>query len=202
MHALIPFSAELAYIAQYGYAAFALLMFAGEIFGFIPLGILLVAMGALAHEHIFSLPLLVIVAIVASVSGNFVLYSIAGKLGRHEFYLLRVKDTRLMTRIESHMHRRPWLMIFSTRFVGIASYPTTLLAGIAQIPRHVFLPAVVLGNGICCIMYLLVGYVLGGAWAHDAKITSLVIGGIGIVGSLTYLIFKLMRCRAARARRS
>lgn len=195
MHAFLPFSIELAAIAQYGYLAFALLLFIGEIVGFIPLGLLLVAMGAFAHQRLFSLPLLFLIALIASVVGNFALYTIAAKLGKKDFYQRRVKDTALASRIEAHMKKHPGLTVFATRFIGFAAYPTTLIAGLVRVPRHIFIPAVALGNGICCLAYLLVGYLVGGAWAHDAKITSIAISSAFAVGALGYLLVKFLRSR-------
>jgi membrane-associated protein len=190
---------ELAYVIRYGYLAFFALFFIGEIVGFLPLGLLLVAMGALARQHLFSLLLLLVLAIVASVLGNLVLYSLARKFGKQKIYQERIKDSALAARIEAHMQTRPALTIFVTRFVGIACYPTTLIAGLFRVPRRIFIPAVALGNGICCLVYLSVGYLIGGAWEHDARVASRIALLIVLVVLAGYILYYLVsKLRASR----
>jgi membrane protein DedA with SNARE-associated domain len=193
--------AELAYVMQYGYAAFFALFLVGELVGFLPLGLLLVAMGALARQHLFHFSYLLALAILANVLANFALYSLARKLGKQQVYQERIKDSRLAARIEKHMQEHPALTIFVTRFIGVASHPTTLIAGLFRVPRSIFISAIALGNGICCFVYLSVGYFVGGAWEHDARTASritLLIVGVVLVGYILYYLISKLRSLPTR----
>ncbi|MDB5195521.1 MAG: hypothetical protein JWO84_705 [Parcubacteria group bacterium] len=188
--------AELAYVIQYGYAAFFVIFFIGELAGFLPLGLLLVAMGALARQHVFHFSFVLALAVLANVLANLALYTLARKLGKQKVYQERIKDSRLAARIEDHLQKRPALTIFVTRFIGVASHPTTLIAGLFQVPRGIFIAAVALGNGICCLVYLSVGYFIGGAWEHDAHTASrisLMIVALVLAGYIFYYLFSKLR---------
>jgi membrane protein DedA with SNARE-associated domain len=170
---LLHFSAlELSYISRYGYIAFFVIFALGEVLGFIPLGLLLVAMGALSRQHVFTLWVVFACALVASLLGSYVLYWIARRVGKHRIYQERIKDSALAARIEAHMQTRPWLTVFATRFIGIACYPTTLISGLVGVRKRTFLSAVAIGNGLCIALYLGIGYIVGGAWERDARLAS------------------------------
>ncbi len=184
---------EIAYIIRYGYIAFFILFFVGEVVGFLPLGLLLIAMGTLARQHLFDFSTVLGLAIVASILGNLVLYTFAKKLGKQEVYQNRIKNNALAARIEKHVQAHPILTIFITRFIGVACYPTTLIAGLFNVPRRAFITAVALGNGICCLIYLSIGYFIGGAWEKDAHTASRIgfaVVGVVLTGYILYYLFE------------
>lgn len=190
---------ELSYVLQYGYVAFFLILFAGEFSGFIPVGILMVAMGALARHGYFDFAFLLVLATVATALGNFTIYSVARTLGKQESYRKRIEENRFATRIEAHMQKHPGLTVFVSRFIGVIVVPTTALAGLSQVPRTTFLMAVAAGNAICCAIYLAVGYFLGAAWEQDARTASRIVLAVVVLLMIGYVIYYLISNRRKAA---
>lgn len=180
---------ELAYIARYGYVALFGIIAASEVTSFIPIGVVLIAVGALARAHYMSLTLSLVVAGVASTASDVIVFSIARRLGRKEGYRRYVDNHAFAQRIEAFAEKRPRAAIFLSRLVGIASTPVNAIAGLSQMHRRVFIPFDFLGNAFCAALYLAAGYYLGAAWVADAHLATIVIGVVIALIIAAYVVF-------------
>ncbi|MDB5195520.1 MAG: alkaline phosphatase, DedA family [Parcubacteria group bacterium] len=180
---------ELTYIAQYGYVALFGMIAASEVASFIPVGVVLIAVGALAREHYMSLTLSLLVAATASTLSDTIVFSIAHRLGRKEGYRRYVDNHAYALRIESFAEKHPRAAVFLSRLVGLASTPVNAIAGLSQMSRAVFIPFDFLGNALCAALYLAAGYYLGAAWESHARLASIVIGVIIALIIIGYLVF-------------
>lgn len=185
---------ELMYILQYGYVALFAIIVASEITSFLPIGIVLVAMGAAAHQGYFNFFLLLAIAAIASSISDYIVFTIAHRLGKHEGYRRYVKNNRFASRIERYIERYPALTVFLSRLIGFASTPANAIAGLAQMPRMTFIAFDVLGNALCALVYLTIGYYLGAAWNYDGHIASIALGflvAVVIAGYIgVYFLFR------------
>jgi membrane-associated protein len=184
----IPTS-ELAYIARYGYFALFGIIAASEVVSFIPVGVVLIAVGALSRLQYMSLIISLLVAASASTVSDTIVFSIAHRLGRKEGYRRFVDNHAYALRIESFAEKHPRAAVFLSRLVGLASTPVNAIAGLSQMRRSVFIPFDFLGNALCAFLYLAAGYYLGAAWEADAHLASIVIGVIIALIIIGYLAF-------------
>lgn len=182
---------ELAYIAQYGYVALFLIIAASEVTSFLPIGVILLAVGALARQHAISLIISLLVAAVASTLSDTIVFSIARRVGRREGYRRYVDNHAFVRRIEAFAAKHPRMAVFLSRLVGVASTPVNAIAGLSQMSRAVFIPFDFLGNALCALVYLAAGYYLGAAWEQDARLASLGIGAILAIIVIAYVAFRV-----------
>jgi len=184
---------ELTYILQYGYLALFVILILSELAAFAPVGILLIALGALSRSHYFDFSLLLIVSTLGSTVADYIVYRIAKQLGKKEGYRRFVERNGFASRIEHYMTHHPRATISLSRLVGFAGVPVNAMAGLSGIPpvTYVFFDA--LGNFFCCIVYLLIGYYVGAAWQYDSTIASFVLGIIFTISLAGYLVFFLFR---------
>ncbi len=180
---------ELLYILQYGYIALFAIVVASELSTFLPVGILLIAMGALVHQGYFNFWYLLVVSTLASVIGDYIVFSISRRLGKHQGYRRYVKNSSLASRLEGYVGRYPEATIFLSRLVGFAGTPANAIVGLSQTSRVTYLIFDTLGNLLCCAVYLSVGYYIGAAWEADARIASFALGMLVAVVILSYLFF-------------
>jgi membrane-associated protein len=186
----LPFF-ELSYVLQYGYVAFFLIIFVSEFLGFLPVGLFMIAMGAFAREGYFSLTVLLAIATVAGIASNLIIYSGARYFSAQPGYQKKTRKNRFARQVEAHMQTQPWLTIFVSRFIGLISFPATIIAGLTRVPRGMFVLGVGLGNLICSLIYLMTGYLIGAAWevnAHLASRIGLVAVAFVIVGYVLYYV--------------
>src|ERR1700757_5457916 len=109
--------AELMYIAQYGYIAVFLIIVGSELFSFLPVGVLLIATGALAHAGYYNLFFLLVVAALGATVSDYIVFTIARRVGSHEGYRRYVAGNRFASRIEHYLGRFPTLTIVVSRFI-------------------------------------------------------------------------------------
>lgn len=185
---MIP-HAELLYIAQYGYIALFLIILGSELFSFLPVGVLLVGMGALSHAGYYNFFFLLIVSALAASVSDYAVFTIARRMGAHEGYRRYVAGNRFATSIEGYLARFPTLTIVVSRFVGISTTATNALAGLSQVSRPTFVLADFAGNALCCLMYLALGYSLGAAAAKGEQATAVVIGIIAALVIAGVILF-------------
>ncbi len=167
-------------LSQYGYfALFAFVLLAGAYIP-VPAGIILVAVGVLSHHHMyFTLTLSFIVALSASLVIDVATYFITHRAGKRERYLEFVRKNRYADLIERNFKKRPGMVVAASRFIGFTTLPVNMLAGLTHMSLFKYLVTAAVGEGICVIAYLAIGYTVGTPWAHDIH-TALVV--------LTYLI--------------
>ena len=187
---MVPHS-ELLYLAQYGYLAVFCIILGSELFSFLPVGVLLIATGALAHAGYYNLVFLLIVSTLGATVSDYIVFTIARRLGSHDAYRRYVDGNRFAGAIESYMSRFPILTIAASRFIGITTSATNAIAGLSQVSRTTFILADAFGNAVCCLIYLFIGYYLGVAFEADARITAIALGLVAalIIGVLILFHF-------------
>jgi membrane-associated protein len=139
--------------------------------GFILPGEIAVVIGGfLASRGHLSLPLLVVIVVVAAVAGPFVGYEIGRRMGER---LFRVRPLRRvqggLDRATAVLRRRGGAAILAGRFVAVARALMPAAAGAAQVRYRTFTVYNVIGGLIWGTGYCLVGYLAGSAYAVVAS---------------------------------
>jgi len=189
---------ELAFIVRYGYLALFLILAASELTSVLPIGILLIAIGALTRIHTLSFLVCLAVTTGASVMSDLVVFFVSRHLGKKEGYRRFVSKSAFATRLEGYAKRHPRGTIFISRLIGFASTPVNAIAGLSQMSPLTFFAFDLLGVGLCCFAYLGSGYLIGAAWQRDADVTATGVGiALAIAGS-AYLVSLYVRSRGRR----
>jgi len=193
---------ELSYIVHYGYVALFLILAASEVTSILPIGILLIAVGAVTRYHTLDFLACLVVTTAASVLADMAIFFISRHLGKKESYRRFVAKNRLASRIEYYAHAHPRITVFISRLIGFASTPVNALAGLSQMSPITFFIFDLLGVGLCCFAYLAAGYLLGAAWHEDAKITAEGVGVALAIAGIGYLASLYLRSRRERTMKS
>jgi membrane-associated protein len=173
--------------------------------GFILPGEIAVVIGGfLASRGHLSLPLLIIIVVVAAIAGPFVGYEIGRRMGER---LLRVRPLRRvqggMDRATAILRRRGGAAVLAGRFVAVARALMPAAAGAAQVRYRTFTVYNVLGGLIWGTGYCLVGYLAGSAYAVVAsRIGTGFAVAIGAIVVLAVAAWAYRRHRAASGRRA
>jgi membrane protein DedA with SNARE-associated domain len=180
----------LPWFLHYGYVALFFIMAVGELYLPVPSNLALLAAGALSrlseggvHFNIF---LAAGVAFIASIVGDMAAYYIARKFGsqkRQEKFETQHKSFR---KISTYFKKHPIITICVTRLIGFLSPIVNSLAGFTKLSAKSFFCADVLGNAIYVILYMGIGYIIGGA---SGSIVTLLAEATGVlvVFSLVYI---------------
>ncbi|GAA4390073.1 DedA family protein [Actinomadura sp. NPDC048032] len=127
--------------------------------------------GVLASQHVLSLPLLLVVAVVAAVAGDSVGYEIGRKYGP------RLLDVKMMRRHRSKVaaaqdmiRRRGAFAVFIGRFTALLRALMPALAGSSRLPYPKFLLFNVIGGVTWVVTFTLGGFFAGTAFEHAAKL--------------------------------
>ncbi len=192
---------EISYVLRYGYVALFLIVAAGEAASLLPIGILLVAVGALARTTALDFFTCLIVAALASIASDLIVFLASRHWGRRGSYRRFVERNPIAGRVEAYMARYPRGTVFVSRLVGLASTAVNALAGLSQMPLLTFFVFGLLGDALCCFAYLGAGYFLGVAWQDNARLTTESVGAALLVAAAVYGISLYVRHRAAARNR-
>ncbi|MGE5541129.1 MAG: DedA family protein [Bacillota bacterium] len=195
-------STDIGYILAYGYSALFLLVAASEVTSFLPIGIILIGVGALARAHYLSFFISFFTAAAASTMSDIIVFEISRRLGKKAGYRRFVERNRFANRIEGYAKRHPRATVFLSRLIGVASTPVNAIAGLSQMRVVEFAFFDLLGNALCTAAYLAAGYFIGAAWKQDAKLTSLGIGVALAIGVGGYVLSAYLRARKKKQRSS
>jgi membrane-associated protein len=122
--------------------------------------------GVLASRGRVSLPLLIVVVVVAAVTGPLVGYEIGRHLGSRVIAARRMHRVAAgMDRAKAVLRRRGGLAVLLGRFVAVLRALMPAVAGTTRMPYRTFLFYNVLGGIIWGIGYCLLGYAAGSAYA-------------------------------------
>ena len=122
--------------------------------------------GVLASRGRISLPLLIIVVVVAAVTGPLIGYEIGRHLGGRLIAARRMRRVAGgMDRAQAVVHRRGGLAVLLGRFVAILRALMPAVAGTTRMPYRTFLLYNMLGGLVWGVGYCLLGYVAGSAYA-------------------------------------
>ncbi|WP_141577814.1 DedA family protein [Actinomadura sp. WMMA1423] len=127
--------------------------------------------GVLASQHVLSLPLLLVIAVVAAVAGDSVGYEIGRKYGP------RLLDVKMMRRhrakvaaAQDLIRRRGAFAVFIGRFTALLRALMPALAGSSRLPYPKFLLFNVIGGVVWVVTFTLGGFFAGTAFEHAAKL--------------------------------
>ena len=145
--------------------------------------------GVLASRGRVSLPLLIIVVVIAAITGPLIGYEIGRHLGGRVIAARRMRRVAGgMDRAQAVVHRRGGLAVLLGRFVAILRALMPAVAGTTRMPYRTFLIYNVLGGLIWGIGYCLLGYAAGSAYAAIERtvgtgvaivVAVVVVGGVG-----------------------
>jgi membrane-associated protein len=187
------------------YAVIAALVF-GEtavFLGFIlPGEIAVVVGGFLASRGHLSLPVLIIIVVVAAIAGPFVGYEIGRRMGDRLFGIRPLRRVQGgVDKARNVLRRRGGAAVFAGRFVAVIRALMPAAAGAAQVRFRTFTVYNVLGGLIWGVGYCLVGYLAGSAYAVVAsRIGTGLAAAIGAIVVLLVVAWAYRRHRAAGRR--
>jgi membrane protein DedA with SNARE-associated domain len=122
--------------------------------------------GVLASRGRVSLPLVIIVVVVAAVTGPLAGYEIGRHLGGRLIAARRMRVVAAgMDRAQAVLRRRGGLAVLVGRFVAVLRALMPAVAGTTRMPYRTFLFFNVLGGIIWGVGYCLLGYAAGSAYA-------------------------------------
>ncbi|MFC4905956.1 DedA family protein [Actinomadura gamaensis] len=156
------------------YLVIAALVFAEAalFFGFVlPGETAIVVGGVLASQHKLSLPLLLVIAVVAAVAGDSVGYEIGRKLGpRLLTTRVFVRHEGKVSRTQDMIRRRGGLAVFIGRFTALLRALMPALVGCSKMPYPKFLLFNFIGGVVWVVTFTLGGFFAGNAFEHVAKL--------------------------------
>lgn len=127
--------------------------------------------GVLAQQGTLSLPLLLVIAVVAAVAGDSVGYEIGRRYGPR---LLEVKAMRRhrakVASAQDLIRRRGAFAVFIGRFTALLRALMPALAGSSRLPYPKFLLFNFIGGVTWVVTFTLGGYFAGEAFEHTAKL--------------------------------
>jgi membrane-associated protein len=142
--------------------------------------------GVLASRGRVSLPLLIVVVVVAAVTGPLIGYEIGRRLGGRVIAARRMRRVAGgMDRAQAVLHRRGGLAVLFGRFVAVLRALMPAVAGTTRMPYRTFLIYNMLGGLIWGVGYCLLGYAAGSAYAAIERTVGT---GVAIVVAVVVLV--------------
>ena len=188
-------------IQTLGYFGVALLMTLEAALIPIPSEVTLPFAGFLAQKGTFSLPIVMLAAILGDTLGTMLLYGIGFYL--EEEVILKILDRYgkfVLFSKREYEHIMHWFQKYGTIIITIAKllpgFRTVigLPAGLSETPFWKALSFTLVGSAIWCVTFVYVGYALGTKWNSLEPIFrkfELVIGVVIVVGLLWYINHKI-----------
>jgi membrane-associated protein len=153
--------------------------------------------GVLASRGRVSLPLLVVVVVVAAVTGPLVGYEIGRHLGGRLIAARRMRPVAAgMDRAQGVLRRRGGLAVLLGRFIAVLRALMPAVAGTTRMPYRTFLIYNVLGGIIWGVGYCLLGYAAGSAYAAIERTV-----GTGVAIALAVVVLAAVAFWAIRRHR-
>ncbi|MDB5265402.1 MAG: hypothetical protein JWM39_115 [Parcubacteria group bacterium] len=176
------FGGLLPWFLHYGYFALAGFLLLGGLYLPLPSNVAILAAGVLSHisqdgVH-FNFFVAAGVAFSASVLGDVGAYYIARRLVSRRKQKSLEKKHKSYLKLEIYLKKHPILTISVTRLIGFLSPGVNTLAGSVRLPVRTFIAGDILGNVICVLLYMSVGYV---AESVSGNLVNLLGIGIGIL---------------------
>jgi membrane protein DedA with SNARE-associated domain len=160
--------------------------------------------GYLASQHVFSLPVILLINSAAALTGSGISYWIGAAGGKPlllkygKYILVRPKDVE---KTHDYFERNGKLTVFIARFLPVVRHIISIPAGVARMPLVPFFTQTFLGSAIWGGGLMVVGYVLGARWdviETKLKRVDLAVGLLIVLGLVALgLRFYLRRRRAA-----
>jgi membrane-associated protein len=121
--------------------------------------------GVLASRGHLSLPVLIVVVVVAAVAGPFVGYEVGKRMGDRLFAARPLRRmARPLDRARTTLRDRGGIAVLGGRFVAVVRALMPAAAGAAEMPYRVFALHNVIGGIVWGVGYSLLGYLAGSAY--------------------------------------
>lgn len=176
-----------------GYLVVAGGVLLGSIVPIVPTGAVVGAAAAVAMtSSVLSLPLVLLIAALAALSGDVVTFALA-RAGRDAVLsrLTRRQTPQRLERMRTAFAERGWLLVMVGRIVPAGRIPVLLTAAATGLPWRRLVPATAVGAALWALLYGLLGVVTGGLFdsplvaALAATVLVLTVGGVSaLVGRL------------------
>jgi membrane-associated protein len=177
---------------EYGYPMLWLSVFIAAVGVPLPIGLLLLAVGALAGYGNFNIVLLIVITIDASSCGDSVGYFIGRRWGSRTLnWLVQPRNlhpisSRTITKARLYFKRRGGWAIFFSRFLFSAlGSMMNLTAGAERYPYRRFLLYDVTGEALGAVIPLSLGYALGACWEAGGDL-------LGALSGFAFILFLVM----------
>jgi membrane-associated protein len=181
------------FVAQYGVAVYALLFLIVfvetglVIMPFLPGDSLLFIVGALCGADLMSLPLAMVVLIVAAIAGDQVNYSLGHRVGPKVF---QWEDSRLFNKLafeKAHAFYEKYggITIILARFMPFIRTFVPFVAGVAAMTRSKFTLFNVVGGLIWVVSLTLAGYFFGNLPVVQTHLSKIIWALILVPGLIT-----------------
>jgi len=181
------------FVAQYGVAVYALLFLIVfvetglVIMPFLPGDSLLFIVGALCGADLMSLPLAMVVLIVAAIAGDQVNYSLGHRVGPKVF---QWEDSRLFNKLafeKAHAFYEKYggITIILARFMPFVRTFVPFVAGVAAMTRSKFTLFNVVGGLIWVVSLTLAGYFFGNLPVVQTHLSKIIWALILVPGLIT-----------------
>ncbi len=166
----------------YKYTTLFVVVFSAAIILPLPINMLLIAMGAFSSQGYFSLTLSFVVAVVANVIGDTLVYLVMRKYAHEVLRQKYIKKYSFFLRLEHYIAHHTRMTVFLSRLIGVLGPPVNFLAGFMKIRFRTFVLFDFLGNMCEIGIFLFVGYLIGDTWNDISSLVSLIQGlALGIV---------------------
>jgi membrane-associated protein len=178
------------------YAVVAALVFAEAalFFGFVfPGETAIVVAGVLASQHRVSLPILLVVIVLAAVTGDSVGYEIGRRFGDRLLDMRAISKHRAKVgKAQDLLRRRGALAVFIGRFTAVLRAMMPALAGSAKMPYGRFLSFNALGGITWGAGFTIGGYLAGTAFEQVAqwagRILAIVVAVIAVAAVIVWSV--------------
>jgi membrane-associated protein len=157
---------------------------------FLPGDSLLITLGFLASQHLFNLPVLLVISSIAAITGDSVGYTFGNKVGPA---LFNKDDSRFfkkanLKRAHEFYERYGTRTIVLARFVPFARTFAPILAGMSDMTYKTFITYNVIG-GIAWVFFItLLGYILGQRIPNIDHYILYIIGAITLLSAIPAVI--------------
>ena len=191
-------------VGRMGYPGIFVLMFLASSFLPVPSQAALIPAGYLAFQGRLSLPLVILVASLGTVSGALANYFLAAWLGRP--FLLRYGRWLFLTearlaKAEAFFLKHGEISTFLGRLVSGVRHFISLPAGLARMHLGRFIAFTALGGCLYDGLQVGIGYLAGGNQDLIEEYSWQVVVGLVTFGALLLTLYVIRAVRAARAAR-
>jgi membrane-associated protein len=177
------------WLHEYGYSVLWLTVFIAAVGVPLPIGLLLLAVGAFAGYGDFNIALLIGITIAASSCGDSVGYFIGRRWGSRTLHWLvqprplHPISSRTITKARLYFKRRGGWAIFFSRFLFSAlGSMMNLTAGAEGYPYRRFLLYDVTGETLGAVIPLSLGYAFGACWEAGSNL-------LGVFSGFAFMLF-------------